>query len=236
MSTLSAPARSRPSVAHAERGGVSALRDLPVAAATALIVLALALLPLLTPLWIHPAMSAAGGAAAGATLEQSLRLSNRTVNELLFGSGAFGVRFDDGRPLYGSDEIGHMQDVRLVLFGFLGLAVVAIAGLALVLATRRSQPSTWRAIGRGAGGLVIGVVLAGTFAALAFGPAFELFHRLLFPGGNWAFDPAQSNLVSLYPLGFWQLSAAAFGLLAASLGVAVWLLARRRRRRLERST
>jgi len=77
---------------------------------------------------------------------------------------------------------------------------------------------------------VVALLVAGAFAAVAFGIAFELFHRVLFPGGNWAFDPAQSNLVRMYPLGFWQLSAAAYGCLAIAGGTVVWLFARRRSR------
>lgn len=77
--------------------------------------------------------------------------------------------------------------------------------------------------------LVIGVL--GGFALLAFGVAFELFHRVLFPGGNWAF-PADSLLIRLYPYEFWQLSATAFGALAMLGGASVWYLARRRARAL----
>ncbi|HWH37838.1 MAG TPA: DUF1461 domain-containing protein [Candidatus Limnocylindrales bacterium] len=233
MSTLSASARSRAGVAHEERGIAAPVRSVLAGAATAVVILSLALLPLLTPSWIHPAMTSVGATGAGVTQAESLRLSDMTVNELLFGSGAFDIRYDGGRPLYSPDEVAHMQDVRLVLFTFLGLATLALAGLAAALVRGGRSASLWRDIGRGAATLVVALVVLGVFAALAFGPAFELFHRLLFPGGNWAFDPAQSNLVRLYPLAFWQLSAAAYGLLAGGISVIAWLVARRRSRRLE---
>jgi hypothetical protein len=231
MSTLSTPASTRAASAPAERSAWAGVGGLVVSLATAVVILALALLPLLTPAWIHSAMAAAGGGAAEATLQESFALSNQTVGELVFGPGSFAISYADGRPLYGPDEVSHMQDVRLVLWAFLGLAALAAVVIGVALARASSRPVAWRAVARGGLGLAIGLVAVGAFAALAFSVAFELFHRLLFPGGNWAFDPAQANLVRLYPLGFWQLSAAAYGVLGAVGGLSVWLLARRRARR-----
>jgi uncharacterized membrane protein len=71
------------------------------------------------------------------------------------------------------------------------------------------------------------LAVLGVVAAVAFGLAFEVFHRLLFPGGNWAF-PADSNLIRLYPIAFWQLSVAALGLLAGGAGALTWWIGRRR--------
>ena len=62
---------------------------------------------------------------------------------------------------------------------------------------------------------------------MAFDALFTLFHQLFFPGGNWSFDPATQRLVQLYPFAFWQVTAAAFGVLVAALGVAAWWLGRR---------
>ena len=215
-----------------DRSGIGTLRGIALSLATALTIMALALLPLLSPAWIHTAMTLSGGQAAGVSQAQSLALSDATVHELIFGPGTFAITYLDGRPLYGADEIGHMQDVRLVLWAFLAIAALA-AVLLVVAVARRDAAASWRAVARGGAGLALLLVALGAFAALAFGVAFELFHRILFPGGNWAFDPAQSNLVRLYPLGFWQLSAAVYGLLAGGISVIVWLFARRRARRLE---
>lgn len=230
-----ASAARRPLTVPAERSAGAVLRSLLLAAATVVLLLAVSLLPLLTPPFIHAALSASGGAAAGATLEQSQALSDRTVAELLFGPGTFAIAGPDGAPLYGADEAAHLRDVRLVLYAFLGLAFVAALVLGAAIARRRADPTLWRAIAWGGAALVVGLAAAGVFAALAFGVAFELFHRLLFPGGNWAFDPAHSNLVRLYPLGFWQLSAAAYGGLAIAAGTAAWWFGRRRARTQERS-
>lgn len=229
MSTLSAPAEGQLRAIAEARPSLGLLGSAVVAVATAVVLLAVAVLPLLTPAWIHIAMAQSGGLADGASLQESFRLSDLTVNELLLGPGTFAITYAGGRPLYGPDEIGHLQDVRLVLWAFLGAAAVG-AVVILIALVRLPQAAAWRAIGRGGVGLAIALAAAGLFAVVAFGAAFELFHRILFPGGNWAFDPRQSNLVSLYPLAFWQLSAAAFGGLGIGAGLVAWFIARRRAR------
>lgn len=201
-------------------------------AATAVLLLGLALLVLFLPVWVHFAISAAGGADWLGSAAVAHQLSDRTIGELLFGPATFGFAGPAGAPFYTADEAAHLQDVRLVLFGFLGVVALAGAVLAWAIARHRDSVQLWRAIAGGGLVLAIGLLVVGAFAAVAFGVAFELFHQLLFPGGNWAF-PANSNLVRLYPLGFWQLSAAALGVLAVSAGLVTWLLARRRARALE---
>ena len=212
---VAAPARTR-----AATGGVA--RYL-VAPATAIVILALSLLVLMTPMWMHLALDASGGANAQATPQLSHQLSDATVAELFVGPGTF-ARFS-------ADEASHMRDVRLVLLVFLAVAIASAALVAWQFRQSRGGPGTWRSIARGGLALAVGVVVLGVFAALAFGVAFELFHRILFPGGNWAFT-ADSLLIRLYPYAFWQLSAAALGVLAIGGGILVWAFARRRARAL----
>lgn len=184
-------------------------------------ILAIVLLLLMTPIWTHFAMSASAGTQAIQPL--AFRLSDRTVAELLLGPGTFSD--------FTADEAGHMRDVRLVLYVFLALAVGSAGLLAWSVRRHSSDPRIWRSISRGGAALAVTLVAVGTFAALAFGIAFELFHRILFPGGNWTF-PADSLLIRLYPYGFWQFSAAAFGVLGIVGGLIVWFVARRRARAL----
>ena len=91
--------------------------------------------------------------------------------------------------------------------------------LVLIWSLRRhsSDPQVWRSISRGGAGLIAILLVLGVVGVLAFGVAFELFHELLFPGGNWSFPPT-SLLIQLYPIDFWQLSAAAFGRSASWVG------------------
>jgi hypothetical protein len=55
----------------------------------------------------------------------------------------------------------------------------------------------------------VGLLLAGTFA-VAFEPAFRVFHEIFFPPGTWLFEPG-SNLITLFPQGFWFDAALAAG-------------------------
>jgi hypothetical protein len=205
-----------------------------VALGSAILIVAAALLLLLQPLYLHPALDASGSAALlGVSRDQAHRLSDQTVGELLFGPGTFAFAGPSGTErFYDASEAGHMGDVRVVLNGFLALALLSLLVVAALAARGRRDPSVWRAISRGSLGVAVAIGVAGLFSVVAFDRAFELFHRVLFPGGNWAFDPGRQRLVQLYPIGFWQLTSAAFGVLAIAGGLAVWALARTRVNRL----
>jgi integral membrane protein (TIGR01906 family) len=199
-----------------------------VSAATALVILAVALLVLLQPIYIHAALGQAGSASVlGVTPAQAEALSDRTVAELVAGPGTFAFAGPSGAPFYDPSEAAHLRDARLVLWLFLGLSCVALAGLLVVLASPSRRPWAWRAIRRGAAALAVGMTLVGALFLVAFDLAFELFHRIFFPGGNWAFDPATQRLVQLYPIAFWQITAAALGGISIGLAAATWWIARR---------
>lgn len=193
-----------------------------VSASTAIVILAVALLALMSPLWMHLALSATA-APYFATTQLAFDISDRTVAELFLGPGTFAT--------FGADEAAHMRDVRLVLLAFLALAAASAVFLGWSIARGRRSTWLWRAVGRGGAAVVVAVVVIGAVGAVAFDIAFELFHRILFSGGNWSF-PADSLLIRLYPYAFWQLSAGALGVLMIGGGAAVWYLARRRARSL----
>jgi integral membrane protein (TIGR01906 family) len=198
-----------------------------VPVATMLAIGAVALLVLLTPLFVHAALDLAGApAAVGLSPTQAHEYSDRTVSELLIGPAIFEFSAPDGSAFYTADERAHMRDVRAVLFGFLGPAAVATVVLTIIAVRRRGDRLAVKAIGRGGLALAIGTVVIGAIAAVAFDAAFEFFHWLLFPGGNFSFDPTSQRLVQLYPYAFWQLSAAALGALLVIGGGLTWLLAR----------
>jgi integral membrane protein (TIGR01906 family) len=197
--------------------------------ATMLSIGALGLLVLLTPLYIHTALDVSGAPATlGLSAELTHSYSDQTINDLVFGPGTFEFAGPDGTAFYSPDERSHMRDVRTVLYGFLALSALAAVLLAVVLVRRRADRTVTRAIGRGGVILVVGTVVLGIFAAVAFDAAFELFHRLLFPGGNFSFDPTTQRLVQLYPFAFWQLSAAAMAILLIAGGATAWFFGRRR--------
>ncbi len=220
-------------MAERERAGGRLLLGAALPAATAIVVVAVAVLLLFLPPYIHAALDAAGAPQVlGVSAEEAHRLSDRTVAELFLGPATFDFAGPDGRRFYGPDEAAHLRDVRLVLFSFLGVAAAGAALQALALARGWRQPATWTAVARGGGALALVLAGAGLAAFLAFDLVFDIFHRLLFPGGNFAFDPATQRLVQLYPLPFWQLTAAALGVLGIGGGTVIWFLARRRARML----
>jgi integral membrane protein (TIGR01906 family) len=200
-----------------------------VPVATMLTIGGLALLVLLTPLYIHPVLDLSGAPATlGLSAELTHEYSDKTIADLVFGPGTFDFAGPAGTAFYSPDERSHMRDVRTVLNGFLALSALGAVLLTIVLVRRRAEATVMRAIGRGGVILVVGTLVLGVFAAVAFDAAFELFHRLLFPGGNFSFDPTTQRLVQLYPFAFWQLSAAALGILLIAGGSAAWFVGRRR--------
>lgn len=195
--------------------------------ATILGILAVALLPLLTPWAMHAFLDAGQSAAwLGSDAATTHALSDRTVDELLFGPGSFAFTGPDGAPFYHPDEVAHLGEARTLLWLLFSVATVAVLGVAVALVRSSAPADIVHAIGLGGAATAIGVVVIGVIGLVAFEPLFELFHRVFFPGGNWAFDPRTERLVQLYPYAFWQITAAALGLLAATLGVLVWLVAR----------
>ena len=223
-----AGAPSAPLSAVSTPRSVAAVVLVPVA--TIVVVLALSILPLLTSLVMHPLLTAARahdwlGVAPGV----AHALSDATVSDLVLG-GAFAITGPDGRPLYGPDELAHLRDARILLWLLLGAGAVAAAGLVMRLAGGVDRAGTWRGIARGGAIAALGTVAIGIVGFVAFEPLFELFHRVFFPGGNWAFDPTTQRLVQLYPYAFWELISTALGVGVVILGVVAWFLGRRRSR------
>lgn len=218
-----------PSVARGRAGTRHAsLAGLAVSVATALTILAVAVLLVLPPFVLHPLLDAAGSASfLGVAPDEAHRYSDLTVTGLVVGPGTFAFAGPGGGPLFDASEASHLRDARTLLHGF--LAVCAVAALLVVAASMRARRSdVWRDVARGGGGLAVAIVVLGAIALVAFEPAFELFHRVFFPGGNWAFDPGSQRLVQLYPLAFWRYVSALLGVIALILGAATWALARRR--------
>lgn len=201
---------------------------LGILVATVLVIIALAVLPLLTPWFMHTALDAAGAVdRLGLSGSQVHALSDQTVRELVLGPGDFAFSGPDGQAFYDTDERGHLGDARLLLGLFLvagGISLAALAGGLVRWQTRRI--AIWTAIRRSGLLTSVAVIVLGFISLVAFDSLFELFHRVFFPGGNWAFDPSTQRLVQLYPFRFWQIAAAMLGTLVFVLGLITWLLGR----------
>ncbi len=223
MSLVGAPSAPIPAVATTRSFVATVLVPLATIAA----VVALALLPLLTPLVMHPLLDAGDAHRwLGVTPDVAHAVSDATVADLMLG-GAFAVTGPDGAPFYTTDEIAHLHDARILLWLVMGTGVAAGIVLGMRLARGVDRAATWRGIARGGAIAALGAIGIGVVGLLAFEPLLELFHRVFFPGGNWAFDPDASRLVRLYPYAFWQLAATGLGVGVVALGTLAWAVGRR---------
>ena len=178
--------------------------------ATAIVIIALAILPFLTPPWVAFEQGRSNAAGwTGFTTDELDAATGSILSDLVFGPPAFAVEVR-GQPVLDERERGHMRDVRTVFNGLWVLAVAVAGG------PGRREPA-----GRPASDLAGGsawrdrpgrrVVALGGVALVAFDALFEAFHEVLFPAGSYDFDPATERLVQLFPFQFWQETAIVVG-------------------------
>ena len=207
-----------------------------VAVSTALVVVALAIVPYLGSGWVAFEQGRAGAAELTEFAPGDLRtVTDAILADLVSGTGDFDVQLD-GATVLSDTERSHMRDVRAVFASLYAAAAVALAILGIAFwragrqGSRWTRRDAWRGVRFGAIGLVIGTAVAGVIALVAFDVAFEVFHRLFFAQGTYLFDPATSRLVQLFPDAFWSETAIAVGamILVVASGTA-WLAGRRLR-------
>ncbi len=200
-----------------------------IALATAIVIVALVIVPFLTPQWVAFEQGRAEAAAwTGFTSGQLRTATDAILSDLVLG-GDFAVEID-GRPVLIERERAHMADVRTVFRGLWILA--AISAVILVAAGRRAdRAGTWRAVRSGAVGLTIGAGVVGAVGLVAFDQIFELFHEIFFPPGSYLFDPATDRLVQLFPFQFWDETAMVVGVAIIGVSVGVAVVAGRRANR-----
>jgi integral membrane protein (TIGR01906 family) len=190
--------------------------------ATALVIVAISILPFLSRPWMSFEQGRAQVTLWTGWPQADVRAATDSIVGDLIGFGGFDGSVQ-GAPILSERERSHMRDVRTVFAGFYVLAIVAAAGL--WLAIRRRGAAAWAAIRGGAIGLLFGLVVAGAVLAFAFDAAFAIFHALFFASGSWTFDPATDRLVQLFPDQFWFETTAAVGALALVIGLGVMRLA-----------
>ena len=204
-----------------------AARRIGAAAFTLLALLALTLGLFLLPPVVHLLLDLANASESlNVAAPVAHSLSDALVRDLLVG-GAFDVPLS-GEQLLSASERSHLVDVG-VLFRILMIAGAASMAVLTTLFIRKRR-WFYQALHDGALLLGTGAALVGGAFALAFDATFTFAHELLFPAGNWTFNPATDRLVQLYPMSFWLLAAISFCVVlvgAAALGLS---LARGRRR------
>ena len=198
--------------------------------ATAVVIIALAILPFLSPQWVSFEQGRSNAAGwTGFSIQELEAATGSILSDLVFGPPAFDVTVR-GVGVLDERERGHLRDVRTVFAGLFGLAAVSL--LVLILAgRRRDRAATWRAVRRGAIGLAAAIVALGAVALVAFDALFETFHEVLFPAGSYDFDPATERLVQLFPFQFWQDTAIVVGLAIVAVCAVVAAAAGPRARR-----
>lgn len=202
------------------------------ALATALVIVAVAVVPFLSPPWIAFEQGRAQATAWTGFTEAELRIATDAIlADLVLGPPDFDVEVG-GVPVLDKRERSHMRDVRGVFAGFAALAGAAVVALAAfyVMARRGGRPERWwSAVRAGAIGLVGAILVGGVITIFAFEAALEIFHRLFFASGSYLFDPATDRMVQLFPLAFWSETTMALGTVIVALAAIVTVIAGPRR-------
>lgn len=218
----------------AERSVAERLAAIATGAAAAIVVIALCVVPFLSPAWIGFEQDRTHAASLAGYSEADLRFAtNAIVHDLVLGPPDFAVAVG-GVPVLEERERQHMRDVRGVFAEFAVLA--AVAGILLVVlvggAWRRGhQARAWSAIASGMRWLIGAIVVAGVIAAVAFDTVFEIFHELFFPAGSFTFDSRTDRLVQLFPFDFWSETTIVLGIVIVVVATGVSLIAGRLARR-----
>jgi integral membrane protein (TIGR01906 family) len=148
--------------------------------------------------------------AFGTTQAEIDRVTGELLEDIYF-DGPFDAALEPGEPLLDDRERSHMRDVSALVRILAGLVILAavVAGVTwAMLRAERHRLGVILLVAAGSVG-ILAILLAGTFA-IAFEPAFLVFHEIFFPPGTYLFAEG-SNLITLFPQGFWFEAALAAG-------------------------
>ena len=206
---------------------VERIAPIVAAVATPCVVVGLAVLLFLNPIWVgfDQDRSDVSG-LTGYTSAQVRQVTGSILSDLVFGPPNFNVTLD-GKPVLDASERSHMADVRKVLMSLGFVALLAAILLIVAGVASRGRRSFWRAAAAGARVLTIGVVVVGVAFALFFDQAFLLFHEIFFAPGTFMFDARTEKLVQLFPDQFWSETSVAIAGAVLGLSVLVWKVAER---------
>jgi len=140
------------------------------------------------------------------------------------------LEFEDGTPIYNAQELSHMVDVKVLVFGMRVALTITMILLALFsfLAVRRGlENRLWSAYNRGGWALVgfIGFILV--FVGLSFSNLFTWFHQIFFESGTWQFYTSDT-LIRLFPMRFWRDAFIFVGMMSLLLGVLTILISKKK--------
>ncbi|GAB4331637.1 MAG: TIGR01906 family membrane protein [Phototrophicales bacterium] len=157
----------------------------------------------------------------GFTIEERMRYATPTLAYLLNHQAIdmlAELTFDDGKPIYTSAELRHMEDVKSVT-RYAYLILLYAGGATLLLSLLLAYKPMTRNIlkdGLFCGGILtmtlIGVIVM--IAVLAWDTFFTIFHEIFFESGTWRFSYSDT-LIRLFPERFWFDAALTVGILTA---------------------
>ena len=196
--------------------------------ATPCVVIAVAVLLFLNPLWVAFDQGRSGVAGlTGYTPAQVQAVTGSVLSDLVFGPPNFAVPLTQGGPpILDERERSHMADVRTVILDLGLVALIAGALLVGVGVAARGRRWFWRAVALGGRVLAIGVVVVGVAFGLFFDQAFQTFHEIFFPAGTYMFDSSE-KLVQLFPDQFWSETSIAISVAILILAIATTVIATR---------
>ena len=149
-----------------------------------------------------------------------------------------GTEFGTGVMEYSEEGYSHFEDCK-GLFTLNGMALFSSAGILLVLFILRKKNLIDKLningispiFYSGVAAIVIPSLL-GFIIALDFDQAFEVFHKIFFPGkDNWLFDPARDEIITVLPEEFFRNCAILIGASVLILGALSIILSLSKRKR-----
>ena len=171
--------------------------------ATGILIVAVAVAVLFNPIWVGIGQAhAESGLKTGYGPDDLRTATDSILADLVLGPPDFDVQVL-GQPVLNEAERGHMRDVRTVFVGFAGVTLIAVVVMIVARLATRGSVRFWKRVRRGARVTAVVTVALGLTGLVAFDTMFQLFHELLFPGGNFNFDPNTDRLVQLFPEQFW---------------------------------
>ena len=169
----------------------------------AVVILLLGPLLLFNPVLTSALQVRHGVAASFDTSQAEIERVTASYLADIYLDGDFDASLDGDEPLLDADERSHMSDVSRLVRLLAGIMIVALVVVGVAAAWLRGEPRRQGRIMLIAAGVIgaVAILLAGIFA-VAFEPAFLFFHQLFFPPGTYLF-PTGSDLIVLFPQGFW---------------------------------
>lgn len=130
------------------------------------------------------------------------------------------VIMPNGEPVFISEEINHMADVKGLISLLYLVAVIGVIGIiifALIL-SRKNGPGLHLGVRLGALFSIVGMAVIAVVAVLGWEVFFRGFHKIFFSDGTWEFY-LDDSLIRLFPPQFWVDAGIAAGGLFILLAV-----------------